>query len=74
MSKSQAVDLFNTPTNTLGPMKRPANNSIKEVEPMKLEDTFQLKKFKRVHNQIEKISKRENKKKVISNLIYLFKK
>ena len=28
MSKSQAMDLFNTPTNTLGPMKRPANNSI----------------------------------------------
>ena len=41
---------------------------------MKLEDKFQLKKIKRVHNQIEKISKRENKKKVISNLIYLFKK
>ena len=56
MSKNQLINLFNTPSNTLGPVKKAVNNLIDEIKPMKPEDKLRLKKCKRVHNQIEKRS------------------
>ena len=58
-----------TPTNTL----RPKNNPVDELRAMIPEDKLMLKKFKKVYNQIEKRSKRKNRKTVISNLRYFSK-
>ena len=46
MSKSQLMELFRTPTNTFIPTKKPVNNGIKEIKPLKLEDKLRLKKKK----------------------------
>ena len=64
MSKSQLMELFRTPTNTFIPIKKPVNNGIKEIKPMKLEDKLRLKKkIKREHNQIGKRSMKKKKRK-----------
>lgn len=46
MPKNQLIDLFSTPTNTLVNIKKPANNHIEEIKPMKQKEETTLKKLK----------------------------